>query len=41
MIELGMWYLTKLCVMFEDFEKAFDSVNRNRMWEVVNKYGIP
>jgi hypothetical protein len=27
-------------LMFVDFEKAFDSVNRNKMWEVMNRYGI-
>jgi hypothetical protein len=29
-----MEYLTNLYLMFVDFEKAFDSVNRNKMWEV-------
>jgi hypothetical protein len=26
--------------VFVDFEKAFDSKNRNKMWEVMNIYGI-
>jgi hypothetical protein len=32
-IEQSMEYLTDLYMMFVDFEKAFDSVNRNKMWE--------
>jgi hypothetical protein len=36
-----MEYLTILYLMFVDFENAFDSVNRNKMWEVMNIYGIP
>jgi hypothetical protein len=36
-----MEYLTNLYLMFVDFEKALDSVNKNNMWEVMNRYGIP
>jgi hypothetical protein len=36
-----MEYLTKLYMMFVDFENAFDSINRNKMWEVMNRYEIP
>jgi hypothetical protein len=36
-----MEYMTKLYLKFVDFEKAFDSINRNKMWEVINSYGIP
>jgi hypothetical protein len=36
-----MEYPTNLYLMFVDFKKAFDSVNRNKMWEVMNRYGIP
>jgi hypothetical protein len=28
-------------LMFADFEKAFDSVNRDKTWEVMNRCGIP
>jgi hypothetical protein len=35
-----MEYLTNLYLMFVDFEKAFDSINRNKMWEAMNRYGI-
>jgi hypothetical protein len=36
-----MEYLTNLYLMFVDVEKAFDSINRIKMWEVMNRYGIP
>jgi hypothetical protein len=39
-IEQSMEYLTNLYLMFVDFEKAFDSINRNKMWEIMNRYGI-
>jgi hypothetical protein len=35
-----MEYLTNLHLMFVDFEKAFDSANRDKMWEVMNRYAI-
>jgi hypothetical protein len=35
-----MEYLTNFYLMFVDFEKVFDSVNR-KMWEVMNRYGVP
>jgi hypothetical protein len=35
-----MEYLTNLYLMFVDFEKAFDSINRNKVWEVMNRYGM-
>jgi hypothetical protein len=28
-----MEYLTKLYLKFVDFEKAFDSINRNKIWK--------
>ena len=31
---------TKLYVAFVDFKKAFDSVNRNRLWESLRKNGV-
>jgi hypothetical protein len=27
--------------VFVDFEKGFDSIHRNKVWEVMNRYGIP
>jgi hypothetical protein len=27
--------------MFIDFEKAFDSRNKTKMWNIMEKYGIP
>jgi hypothetical protein len=27
--------------MFLDFEKALDSLNRNKVWEAMNRYGVP
>jgi hypothetical protein len=35
-----MEYLTDLYLVFVDFEKAFGSINRNKMWEVMNGYEI-
>lgn len=28
-------------LLFVDFEKAFDSLRRDRMWEILSEYGIP
>ena len=30
-----------LAITFVDFSKAFDSINRNRMWKILRHYGIP
>lgn len=30
-----------LYLLFVDFEKAFDSIKRDRMWEILAKYGVP
>jgi hypothetical protein len=40
-IEQSMDYLTYLYLMFVDFEKALDYVNRKNMWGLMNRYGIP
>jgi hypothetical protein len=37
----SMEYLTNLYLVFVDFEEGFDSINRSKAWEVVNRYGIP
>lgn len=34
-------YNAGLCLLFVDFEKAFDSLERNTMWRALQKYGIP
>jgi hypothetical protein len=40
-MEQSIKYLTDLYLVFEDFEKGFDSINRNKGWEVMNRYGMP
>jgi hypothetical protein len=40
-MEQSIEYLTNLYLAFVDFEKGFDSINRNKVWEVMNRYGIP
>ena len=32
---------TSLCAVFVDFTKAFDSINRERMFSILEMYGIP
>lgn len=32
---------TSLCLLFIDFERAFDSLNQHIMWQILAKYGIP
>ena len=32
---------SRLCTEFIDFEKAFDSINREAMWKEVKRYGVP
>jgi hypothetical protein len=36
-----MEYVANLYLLFVDFEKAFDSLNRNKMWDIMRKYDIP
>ena len=31
---------SKLYALFVDFEKAFDSINRNKLWEILHKQGV-
>ena len=35
------WQLTPLYTNFIDFEKAFDSVDRNVIWQLMGHYGVP
>jgi hypothetical protein len=34
-------YQSSLYLIFIDFEKAFDSINRNKMWNAMKIFGIP
>jgi hypothetical protein len=36
-----MEWKTDLHVTFVDFEKAFDSLNRKKIWRILKEYGIP
>ena len=36
-----MEWSSRLYAVFIDFEKAFDSVNREAMWKEVKSYGVP
>jgi Reverse transcriptase (RNA-dependent DNA polymerase)/Domain of unknown function (DUF6451) len=40
-IEQSVEYRSSLCIVFVDFERAFDSVGRNMMWRILASYGIP
>lgn len=40
-IEQSMEYQTPLYLVFVDFEKAFDRVDRNAIWNTLNRRGIP
>jgi hypothetical protein len=35
-MEQSMEYLTNLYLVFVDFEKGSNSINRNKLWEVMN-----
>lgn len=40
-IEQSTEWQSPLYLLFVDFERAFDSLDRNRMWDVLASYGIP
>ena len=40
-IEQSTEWQTPLCMNFIDFEKAFDSVDRNVIWQRMGHYGVP
>ena len=40
-IEQTIEWNTSLCVNFKDYEKAFDSLDRNVLWKLLAHYGIP
>lgn len=40
-IEQTVEWQNKLYVNFIDFERAFDSIDRQKMWNIIESYGIP
>lgn len=36
-----MEFPASLCICFDDFEKAFDSVHSETLWKIMESYGIP
>ena len=40
-LEQSLEWRTPLYVNFIDYEKAFDSVDRNSLWKLLRHYGIP
>lgn len=40
-IELANEWQASLYINFVDFEKAFDSIHRESLWLIMQKYGIP
>ena len=40
-IEQSVEWNSNLYVCFVDFEKAFDSVDRETLWRIMRSYGIP
>ena len=40
-IEQCIEWQNKIIINFVDFEKAFDNLNRDNIWEIMKSYGIP
>jgi len=40
-IEQCIEWSSRLYTVFIDFEKAFDTINREAMWKVLKRYGVP
>ena len=40
-IEQSQEFNSKLYITFVDFERAFDTLNRSVMWQIIENYGIP
>ena len=40
-VEQTLKWNTGLYMVFVDFEKAFDSIDRNVLWKILRHYGIP
>ena len=40
-VEQSLEWRSALCINFIDYEKAFDSLDRNVLWDLMANYGIP
>ena len=40
-VEQTLEWNTSLYMVFIDFEKAFDSIDRNTLWKILRHYGVP
>ena len=40
-MEQSLEWTTALCINFIDYEKAFDSLDRNVLWDLMANYEIP
>lgn len=40
-VEQSMEWQTPLVMLFIDFERAFDSIDRGMMWQILTSYGVP
>ena len=40
-VEQSLEWRAALCINFIDYEKAFDSLDRNVLWDLMANYGIP
>ena len=40
-MEQSLEWRSALCINFIDYEKAFDSLDRNVLWDLMANYGIP
>ena len=40
-MEQSLEWRMPLCINFIDYEKAFDSLDRNVLWDLMANYGVP
>ena len=40
-VEQSIEWNSSLCVNFVDYEKAFDSLNRETLWKILRRYAVP
>ena len=40
-VEQSLEWRTALCINVIDYEKSFDSLDRNALWDLMANYGIP
>ena len=40
-VEQSLEWNSPLCINFIDYEKAFDSIDRETMWKLLRHYGVP